>query len=190
MSAQPMGPHQPRSGRVRIPWKSRIRGPILVGLIVLVVGVIVASIYLGVVVQSQSRSTPPCEALECGGPNIAFGEPTESNMSGQWTSNFSVQSAGGGLDLDNLAFQVQDPRGAVLTPAASWTLHVFSAISGTDVGSYDWQAGMWTSGGGTPLNSAEFIVFGSGAVSLTGAGNNFLVLGQGAFQGSVLVAIP
>jgi hypothetical protein len=104
--------------------------------------------------------------------------------------NFSIQSAGGGLDLDNLAFQVQGPQGAVIAPAASWTLVVFSSISGTEVGSYDWQTGMWTSGGSTPLNSAEFIVFSSGAVSLAGVGNNFLVIGHGPFQGSVSIEIP
>jgi hypothetical protein len=173
--------------RSRTLWKAGARRLILIGLIVLVVAVLVLSIYLGTLVQSQSRMSPPC-GLECGA-EVALSDPRVTNASGHWVYNFTVQSSGGGLDLDNLAFQAQNPYGGVITPTGSWTLSVFS-IGGAQVGSFDWATGSWMAGGTVALTSEQSIAFGSGSVSLAGVGDNFLVLGVGSFQGSVEVAIP
>jgi hypothetical protein len=188
MSAQPAGSSERPPDRCWIPWKARVRRPILVGLIILVAAVIAGSIYVGVAMRSQAASGPPCQALECG-PFLVINTPREANASGHWSYNFSVAEAGGGLVLDDLAFQVQGPDGSVIAPAASWTLVVYG-LAGMPVGSFEWQTASWSEGGNAVLNSGESIAFGSGTVSLAGVWNNFVVLGQGSVHGSTAVAIP
>src|SRR5580693_2914160 len=71
-------------------------------------------------------------------------------------------------------------------PAAPWALVVYG-LAGMPVGSFEWQTASWSEGGNAVLNSGESIAFGSGTVSLSGVGNNFVVLGQGPVHGLTAV---
>lgn len=120
---------------------------------------------------------------------IAIGEPTVSNASGTWVYNFSIQESSGGITLDDLRFAVERGSGSQILPAPSWTPTAFG-LTGQRVGAYDWQNETWASGGWNVLSTSISLAFGSGAVSLAGSGNVFLLIGGGPFQGEDSVPIP
>jgi len=126
------------------------------------------------------------------GTALALGTPGEASKGAGATTNnwynFSVQSAGGGLILNNLQFQVQTPSGQIVTPGGSWTLNVLG-ITGTVVGTYSLSTNAWTLGGTSVVSSQMLISL--NAVGATGlSGDNMIVIGTGSFQGSIQVAIP
>ena len=121
------------------------------------------------------------------GTALALAPPNEGSAgTGHWY-NFSIQSAGGGLLLQSLAFQVKNPSGTVITPAGLTTVNVFG-LSGATVASYTYATATWASGGTLPATNQMTIIFGSTTTNLSG--DTLVVLGSGSFSGSISVSIP
>jgi flagellin-like protein len=121
------------------------------------------------------------------GTALALGSPAEaSNAAANHWYNFSVQSAGGGLTLGSLAFQVQTSSGGIVTLPGGAAITVLG-LTGNTVGTYNIASGSWASGGTTPATSQMTIVVYSAATSLSG--DNFVVSGSGSFSGTISVSI-
>jgi hypothetical protein len=159
---------------------------LLVGVAVAVALIIIAGTFLWVVLLHPS-STPGVPPIQ--GPGFAVSPPAEIDSGGHHWYNFSVQSAITGIELQNLVFQVQTPNGGVIPAAAGWTLQILGT-SGGGLGGYTYSAlnESWTSSSTTAVTSGDTISLDSG-LSVLG-GDNFLILGAGAYQGSISVAIP
>ena len=125
------------------------------------------------------------------GTSLALNKPNEASKGATNWYNFSVASAGGGLLLNNLVFQVQGPGGTiVVTTAAGWTLNVLG-LTGSTIGTYAITSATpsWTLGGTTPVSSSQTIVLTSPAATLLN-GDTLVVVGAGSFSGSISVSIP
>jgi hypothetical protein len=121
------------------------------------------------------------------GTALALAPPSEGSAgTGHWY-NFSIQSAGGGLLLNNLAFQVLNPSGGIVSATGLTTVNVFG-IAGTSVATYTVATAVWATGGTLPVTNQMTIIFGSTTANLSG--DTFVVLGTGSFSGSIEVAIP
>ena len=121
------------------------------------------------------------------GTSLALAPPSEGSAgTGHWY-NFSIQSAGGGLILNNLAFQVKNAAGTVVSPTGLTTVNVFG-LSGSTVASYTYATAVWATGGTLAVTNQMTIIFGSTTVNLSG--DTLVVLGSGSFSGSISVSIP
>jgi flagellin-like protein len=118
------------------------------------------------------------------GTSLALNKPFEAAKGTNFWYNFTVQSAGGGLILNNLNFQVQTATGGIVTLAGA-TLTVLT-LTGASAGVYNLATGLWTSGGPTVVSSSMTIVLDATA---TLSGDNLITIGSGSFQGSITTAI-
>jgi hypothetical protein len=157
---------------------------LLIGLAVSVV-IVVASVLLAVP-AINSRAVDTGVSKPSLATSLALGAPLETVTGGQHRYNFSVESAGGGLTLADLSFQVLDPSGAPRAPDGWWSLTVVG-LSGYVVGTYVIASNLWTSGGATLVDSQQVISFDTGVTSLSG--ETLQVIGTGSFQGSISVAL-
>lgn len=141
-----------------------------------------------------SAHSPPgnCPSASGNGGNtplgsyLALGSPAESRWDGHFGYNFSVQSAGGGVVLSDLRFQVQTGTGFNVSPAG-FTMAVLG-FTHAAVANYSMTTGNWSSGGDTLLTSQQ-------TVSLVApeplSGDSLLMFVTTACaSGSVTVAIP
>jgi hypothetical protein len=180
----------------------RMRPPrrrLLVGLVVLL-GVIAVVAGVGIVTEAQGdlfwldgQPTPGCAAgppSGLGGTPTAFSRPTEQSNDAHHWYNFSVQSAEGGEEWDEVKFQVVTFTGTNVTPAEDWTLGVMGT-SGEPVASYLFAIESWSTGGTAPITSAQTVVLDTGPASLSSVGDALdFVATTGCFQGSLEVSIP
>lgn len=161
--------------------------------IALGVAVALAGVYFWIQATSITTDANECRALECGGPDLAFGSPRESTTSGGYhLYNFSTQSGGGGVVWGDLGFEIQTSTGGTYSPSGNgWNVTVFG-MNGGPVAFWTVTAGgpAWTVGGNLSFWSQESVLVTSPPASnLTG--DNLVVLGQnGGFAGSVTIAIP
>ena len=146
----------------------------------------------GTVVQTMS-STMTCAVNAVGaktpiGTELAVAPATESSRGSTNWYNFSIQSAGGGLLLSNLAPKVETTGGAIVALPGSSTLTVIG-LTGATVATYSISTGTWTSGGSTAVsNQQEIILTTPSTTSLSG--DMLVILGSGSFSGSISVSIP
>ena len=125
------------------------------------------------------------------GTALALSSPTENSKGTTNYYNFSVQSAGGGLLLNNLQFQIVGSGGSIIpTTAAGWSLSVLG-ITGSSVGTYSITSASptWTVGGTTVMSSQMTVALTSPAAT-TLSGDTLNVIGVGSFSGSISVPIP
>jgi len=121
------------------------------------------------------------------GTALALGPPSEATAgTGHWY-NFSVQSAGGGILLNNLIFQVKTVSGNIVTPAGLTTVNVLG-LSGSVVATYTYATAVWATNGASPVSNQQTLIFGSTTSNLSG--DTLVVLGTGSYSGSISVAIP
>lgn len=162
------------------------RTQVLVGITVAiaVVAAIGVVTLLGGLWYLTPRSTNPGGPCSCG-TAMALGAPVEQREGTGYWYNFSVQSAGGGLVLNNLNFQVQSGGGSDVTNA-SWTLHVTDLYHRL-VGVYSFKNSSWISGGTEGLNSEQAVDL---ETQTSLSGDTFSVIGAGSFAGSITVWIP
>jgi flagellin-like protein len=121
------------------------------------------------------------------GTALALGTPAEAAKGTNNWYNFSVQSAGGGILLNNLNFQVQTPSGGIVPATGSWTFNVLS-LTATVIGTYSMSANTWTAGGTASVTSQEQFVL--NAVSSNLSGDTLITIGTGSYQGSISTNIP
>ncbi|HTT35144.1 MAG TPA: archaellin/type IV pilin N-terminal domain-containing protein [Thermoplasmata archaeon] len=121
------------------------------------------------------------------GTALAVSPPNEGQGGTKYWYNFTIQSASGGLILNNLAFQVKTSSGAVVTPAGLTTVTV-SGLSGSTVASYTYATAVWASGGTLAVSNQQTIIFGSTTSNLSG--DTLVILGSGSFSGSISISIP
>jgi flagellin-like protein len=121
------------------------------------------------------------------GTALALGTPAEASKGTNNWYNFSVQSAGGGILLNNLNFQVQTSSGGIVPVGGSWTFNVLS-LTGSVVGTYAMSTGTWTLGGTTAVSSQQQFVL--NAVSSALSGDTLVTIGTGSYQGSISTNIP
>jgi len=119
------------------------------------------------------------------GTSLALGIPKEAAAGANFYFNFSVASAGGGLVMNNLNFQVQSASGSIIA-ATGGTMTVLS-LTGATLSVYNMVTGTWTSGSSLLVNSQQQFALGT-TVNLSG--DKLVVSGSGSFQGSISVAIP
>ena len=125
------------------------------------------------------------------GTSLAVNKPLEASKGTTNWYNFTVGSAGGGLLLNNLQFQVVGAGGAIVpTTAAGWSLNVLG-LTGSTVGTYAITSATpsWTLGGTTAVSSSQTIVLTSPIATVL-SGDTLTIIGTGSFSGSIAVAIP
>ena len=173
-------------------WRKKSKrgvSPIIATILLVAITVVLAAV-LYILISGLTKgpgNTPLGTALAVQSPNEA-----QPAAAAPHYYNFSVQSAGGGLILNNLNFQILTSTGSIVTTvAAGWTLNVLG-ITGATVGTYAITSASpsWTVGGTTAVSSQMTIAL----TSPTGAANNlsgdsFVIIGVGTFSGSITVSI-
>ena len=170
--------------------KKRGVSPIIATILLVAITVVLAAVlYILISGLTKGPGNTPL------GTSLAVQTPIETQPSAASLHyyNFSIQSAGGGLILNNLVFQIQNPGGSIVTTvAAGWALNVLG-ITGATIGTYAITAASpsWTLGGTTAVSSQMTIAL----TSPTGAANNLsgdhlVIVGAGTFSGSISVNIP
>lgn len=164
-------------------WRKKAKrgvSPIIATILLVAITVVLAAVlYILISGLTKGPGNTPL------GTALALGSPVEVSKGTNFWYNFSVQSAGGGLQANNLNFQVQGATGAIVSPTG-WTLNVLG-LTGSSVATYSMTTGAWTSGGTTALGSSQQIALDS-TVNLSG--DTLIVSGAGSFAGSITVAIP
>jgi len=167
--------------------KSNKRGvsPIIATILLVAITVVLAAVlYILISGLTKGPGNTPL------GTALALGTPSESQGGAGNTHfyNFSVQSAGGGIQLSNMQFQVQTAAGTVVTSAGTWSVTAIG-VSGASAGVYSFTTNSWTSGGTTVMNSGQqLVLLTPTATSLSG--DNLIVVGTGSYSGTISVAIP
>lgn len=148
--------------------------------------VVAAAVVLWFSASSPQPTTSPCQCPIA--TSLAVAPASESTKGTASWYNFSIQSAGGGLNLSDLAFQVQTSSGASVTLPNNATMKVTGAAGGT-VGTYAILTGVWSSGGSTILsNQQEIILTTPSTTNLSG--DQLVILLSGPASGSIWVNIP
>ena len=132
-----------------------------------------------------SPRTPSCDGCPFYGSTFALGSPSESSQGGNHWYNFSIESAGGGVILNNLNFVIDSSSGANVAQSA-WTLHVTDDYSRL-VGVYALANESWTSGGTSVVTTQQSVDL---ETTTAISGGTLVVLGVGSFARSDTVAIP
>jgi len=123
------------------------------------------------------------------GTALALGTPTEQSAGGEHWYNFTVESGGGGLVLDDIQIEVLTASGAVVPPNVDWNLSAL--LNGSaPLGYYSFSSPGWATGGETEITSGEILSLDSGTTDLRGQGVLLEVLGQDSFDGTITVQIP
>ena len=161
--------------------RKRQRGvsPIIATILLVAITVVLAAVlYILISGLTKGPGNTPI------GTALALGKPSENSKGTNFWYNFSVQSAGGGLIMNNMNFQVLTTSNGIVTPTG-FTLNVLG-LTGTSVAAYTMTTGTWTSGGTTALTTQQTI---SLDATIALSGNNLVVSGSGSFAGSITVAI-
>lgn len=148
----------------------------------------IVSATTGALVQASPSSTG-CGGLPGSTPvgsAVSLGRPTEAAQGAEHWYNFSVESAAGGLVLNDLSFQVQSASGSVVSLTGA-TLSCLG-ITGTTLATYDFGVG-WVTGGSTTLTNTDMLSLETTS-NLAGAGDDLVVEGAGSYSGAVSVPIP
>ncbi len=132
--------------------------------------------------------TPGCECPLNVTP-LAFGPPSEGSAGPNHWYNFTVQSAGGGIVLENIGLAIETATGTDVVPGASWTA-LLLGLGGELVGTYSFVTASWTGGATAAISSGQVLVVDIGATNLAGVGDALNVFGTGGFQGSISIGIP
>src|SRR5579863_1305301 len=150
----PHGPSRPRRNmrqkNVRTmerSWRKKSKrgvSPIIATILLVAITVVLAAVlYILISGLTKGPGNTPI------GTALALGSPAEaSNAAANHWYNFSVQSAGGGLTLGSLAFQVQTSSGGIVTLPGGAAITVLG-LTGNTVGTYNIASGSWASGGTT-----------------------------------------
>ncbi len=171
-------------------WRKKAKrgvSPIIATILLVAITVVLAAV-LYILISGLTKgpgTTPLGTSLALGSPSEAQNKPSSPTI---FYYNFTVQSAGGGIILNNILFQVVTSGGSIVTPTAAWAVNVVG-ISGAAVGTYSFSSGTWTSGGSTSITSAMTFSLNVPA-TLSAAGDKMNVVGTGTFQGTVSVSIP
>jgi hypothetical protein len=124
------------------------------------------------------------------GSAITLRAPSETQTRSDNWYNFTVQSAEGGLEMDNLLFQIDaQATGAIVAPGGSWTFTVLG-ITGYPDATYSFTTGDWTSGAATGVTSSQQFSLDTGTMQLSGQGDVLKIIGAGSYGGTSSVAIP
>lgn len=168
-------------------WRKKAKrgvSPIIATILLVAITVVLAAVlYILISGLTKGPGNTPL------GTSLALGTPSEAAKGTNNWYNFTVQSAGGGIILNNIQFQVVTATGSIVTPGGSWTMSALS-ITGVSVATYSFASGTWTSGGTTIITSSQTIVLNSVSTSLSAQGDVLNVIGTGSFQGSISVTIP
>lgn len=123
------------------------------------------------------------------GTSLAVNKPLEAAKGTTNWYNFTVASAGGGLLLNNLQFQITGTGGNIVA-TTGFTLNVLG-LTGSTVGTYTIASSppAWTLGGTVAVSSSQTIVLTTPTASPL-SGDTLVVIGTGSFSGSIAVAIP
>jgi len=164
--------------------RKRNRGvsPIIATILLVAITVVLAAVlYILISGLTKGPGNTPL------GSTLAVSPPKEASKATNNWYNFTVQSAGGALILNNLNFQVQTSSGGIVPATGSWTFSVLG-ISGAVVGTYTPSTGVWASGGTVSCVSGQSFVL--NAVSSPLSGDVLIISGSGSYQGSISVSIP
>ncbi len=165
--------------------------------VLLPIGIVAAVLIDGAVFAAIGWPAPPvqpggpCEGCSVApiGTSLALGQPLEQTSGPNHWYNFTVQSAGGGITLGDISFQLVTATGAVVAPGGSWSLVVLD-LEGSLAGTYSLSTGSWVSGGGAAITSGQTFVLDAVSTDLSGQGEVLNVIGTGPFGGSISVGIP
>jgi archaeal type IV pilus assembly protein PilA len=122
------------------------------------------------------------------GTQLAVSPAKESTAGTTNWYNFTVQSAGGGLQLSNLVFQVRTTNGAFVSLPGASTMTVIG-LTGATVGTYTISSGTWASGGSTSVSNQQQIILTTPSTTSL-SGDVLVILGSGTFSGSIQATIP
>ncbi len=171
-------PKHPRWGRK----SKRAVSPIIATILLVAITVVLAAVlYILISGLTKGPGNTPL------GSALAVGSASEGVNGSANTFTFAVVSASGGLTLNNLQFQVQNPSGGVVSLTGP-TL-IVTGLTGSGVASYNMATGQWSAGGTLSVSNAMHFVLQTTS-SLSGKGYTLVVLGSGSFSGQVAAAIP
>ena len=113
-------------------WRKKAKrgvSPIIATILLVAITVVLAAVlYILISGLTKGPGNTPL------GTSLALGTPSEAQKGAGATTNnwynFTVQSAGGGIILNNIQFQVVTATGSIVTPGGSWTMSALG-ITGT-----------------------------------------------------------
>ncbi|HYK93423.1 MAG TPA: archaellin/type IV pilin N-terminal domain-containing protein [Thermoplasmata archaeon] len=166
-------------------WRKRGKrgvSPIIATILLVAITVVLAAVlYILISGLTKGPGNTPL------GSALAVGPASESVNGSANQYVFAIVSASGGLTLNNLQFQVQNPSGGVVTLTGGSI--IVTGLTGAGVGTYTLATGAWSAGGTLTVSNQMHIVL-QCTNNLAAAGNSLVVLGTGSFSGSVTAAIP
>jgi|SRR5579863_3829903 flagellin-like protein len=150
-------------------------------LLVAITVVLAAILYILITGIGKAPAKPPI------GSELAVAAPTETTHgpANHWY-NFSVISAGSGLTLGDVLFQLQTGSGGVI-PWPAGTTFTVSNFTAHTIGTYNGATGSWSSGGSAPLTSQDTFIVYTAATSLSG--DRLVIFGAGSYSGQTAVNI-
>lgn len=170
------------SGRVRA--KARRGVSPMIATILLTAIVVVLAGVLFVLVSTLTHNVQPSPPL---GNSFLLRPPSEAIVgTGHWY-NFSIELATSGLVYHDLAFQIVDPRGAIVTPPGG-TLVSVTNFQGNPIASYNWVGAAWSSGGTLLASDQHRICLYSATLVLSG--DHLVTFGVASFSSSISTVIP
>jgi len=174
--------------------KKQARGvsPIIATILLVAITVVLAAVlYILISGLTKGPGNTPI------GTAISLGKMAESNSATQWNYTTSVQTATSGMTWANMIFQVQGPSGALVTTGPTKVV-VTGLTNGCNLATYTFATNSWaatgatcagTTGGSALVQSGDTFQFQASA-NLNSAGNNLVLVGQGSYSGSSVVALP
>ena len=160
--------------------KQRGVSPIIATILLVAITVVLAAVlYILISGLTKGPGNTPL------GTSLALGKPIENQKGVNFWYNFSVQSAGGGLVMNNMNFAVLTTSNGIITPTGM-TMNVLG-LTGTSVATYTMTTGSWASGSTLAVTTQQTISLDSPSAL---SGDNLVISGSGTFQGTVQVAIP
>ena len=172
-----------RKSRWRASQKKRGVSPIIATILLVAITVVLAAVlYILISGLTKGPGNTPI------GSALTLNRPSEGKAGTTFYYNFSVGSAGGGLAINNLNFQVKTAGGATVPIAGAGPITVVSITTGSILATYSYANAVWTTGNPTlSLNSTMSINI---VTTASLSGDALVTIGIGSFSGQVSTAIP
>ena len=165
--------------------------PVRLDVLAVVVGIAVGAILFGATLTTTTRvecGSTSSGPTPLGSPPLSLNRPIEGRAGASFYYNFSVGSAGGGLAINNLNFQVKTSGGATVPIAGAGPITVVSITTSASLATYSYANAVWTTGNPTlALNSTMSINI---VTTASLSGDALVTIGIGSFSGQVSTAIP
>lgn len=165
------------------PKKKRGVSPIIATILLVAITVVLAAVlYILISGLTHGPSSTPI------GSNYSLNQPQETTCGANHCYAFEVAAAGGGIDLNDLAFTLTGP--VALPAGATVTVSELGVAAASDA-VYTFSTNSWAFTAGMPSTTVVSSTF---TFTLTAnavlSGDQFVTIGTNSFSGQVATSIP